>query len=158
MIDAPSTASRARANVFVIAACLAAVALGAKALAEATLQDGPIDLGIIRLRLIFNSGVAFGLGDALPGWLLIAVTGALTALLAVYAWNTVDTATRVGRIALAAVMAGGTANVVDRTFGGTVTDYFDLGWWPVFNLSDCFIVVGVGLLFVTEMADNRENG
>lgn len=150
MID-PSTKARARRNLFALAGCLVLAAIAAKVFAEKALQDGPIDLGVIRLRLIFNPGVAFGLGGTLPGWLLIAVTGAVTAILIAYAWSAVVTASRLGRVALAAVIAGGIANLLDRAFGGTVTDYFDLGWWPVFNLSDCFIVVGIGLLLVTEV-------
>jgi signal peptidase II len=152
LIDPPSIRSRARRNLFVLASCLVLAALGAKSVAEATLQDGPIDLGIIQLRLVFNPGVAFGVGDSLPPWLLIGLALAVTGLLIGYAWSTVEASSKLGRFALAAIMAGGIANVVDRAFGGTVTDYFDLGWWPVFNLSDCFIVVGVGLMFLTEMS------
>jgi signal peptidase II len=149
--DPSSTRHCARRNLFILASCLVLAALGAKYLAEAALQDGPIDLGIIKLRLIFNPGVAFGVGDNLPAWLLIFLALAVTGLLIGYAWSTVETTSGLGRFALAAIMAGGIANVVDRAFGGTVTDYFDLGWWPVFNLSDCFIVVGVGLMVLTEM-------
>jgi signal peptidase II len=37
-------------------------------------------------------------------------------------------------------------NALDRIRLGYVTDFIDLHWWPVFNLADSAIVLGVGLL------------
>lgn len=43
------------------------------------------------------------------------------------------------------VIAGAISNLIDRAKFGFVVDYFDFKFWPVFNLADVMIVVGVGL-------------
>lgn len=48
-------------------------------------------------------------------------------------------------IALGAALGGSLGNVLDHLSRGGVLDYIDLGWWPVFNLADVAIVVGVAL-------------
>lgn len=44
------------------------------------------------------------------------------------------------------LLGGALGNAVDRTFAGAVTDFFDFRIWPVFNVADIGIVVGVALL------------
>ncbi len=52
------------------------------------------------------------------------------------------------RIALPLIAGGGISNIIDRLFhNGTVVDFIDLRYWPVFNLADSAIVLGVGLIF-----------
>ncbi len=48
------------------------------------------------------------------------------------------------RLALGAALGGATGNLIDWLRGGAVIDFIDLRFWPVFNLADVFIVVGVG--------------
>ena len=45
-------------------------------------------------------------------------------------------------IPLILLVAGLIGNLIDRVFRGFVVDFFDFGWWPVFNLADSAIVVG----------------
>ena len=44
------------------------------------------------------------------------------------------------------LLGGALGNAIDRTFAGAVTDFFDFRIWPVFNVADIGIVVGVALL------------
>ena len=46
--------------------------------------------------------------------------------------------------------AGALGNVVDRLLYGGVIDFIDVGFWPVFNLADVFLVVGVVVLLWRE--------
>ncbi|WP_035696667.1 signal peptidase II, partial [Glycomyces tenuis] len=125
------------------AALLAATDLVLKAWAGRGLADGAsVDLGLIQLRLAFNSGVAFSLGDDLPGWVVIAVTAMITAGLAVVVWRSARTAP-LPAVALSVALAGAVANLVDRAADGVVTDYLHTGWFPTFNLADVYITVGV---------------
>ncbi len=43
------------------------------------------------------------------------------------------------------VLAGALGNLFDRLVHGYVIDFIDLKIWPVFNLADSFIVIGVGI-------------
>ena len=49
--------------------------------------------------------------------------------------------------ALVLVLGGGIGNVIDRVCRGYVVDMFDLLFidYPIFNLADCFVVIGVVL-------------
>jgi signal peptidase II len=40
------------------------------------------------------------------------------------------------------ILGGAIGNALDRAVAGSVTDFIDLRWWPIFNLADSFIVVG----------------
>lgn len=52
---------------------------------------------------------------------------------------------------------GALSNILDRIILGGVLDYIDVGFWPVFNLSDTSITVGImGLLFLEFRAKNRK--
>ena len=44
------------------------------------------------------------------------------------------------------LLGGALGNAVDRFLFGAVTDFFDFRVWPVFNVADIGIVIGVGLL------------
>jgi signal peptidase II len=128
--------------VLLAAATVAAIDLAAKAASEARLTDSSVDLGLLQLRLAYNEGVAFSLGDELPVGVIVVITAMVTVALAAYAWRRAPHAGRVERIARGAVIGGAVANVVDRARDGVVTDYLHTGWWPTFNLADTFLVTG----------------
>ncbi|CRK55327.1 Lipoprotein signal peptidase [Alloactinosynnema sp. L-07] len=152
-----ATVARARLVMAAVALGLAALDLGLKAWAERGLAAGDtVDLGVIQLRLAFNPGVAFSLGDTLPAGVLLAVTGLIITALAVYTWRSARTGTLPMRLALAVVLAGAVANFVDRAVDGVVTDYLHTGWFPTFNGADVFITLGAAaLILATLHADHR---
>jgi signal peptidase II len=47
------------------------------------------------------------------------------------------------QIGLAAAVAGAASNLYDRLRHGAVIDFVDLGGWPIFNLADVAITLGV---------------
>ena len=51
------------------------------------------------------------------------------------------------------VLAGAFGNLIDRLFRGFVVDFIDLKFWPVFNLADVFITLGVILLIYKTFRD-----
>lgn len=114
-----------------------------------SLRGAPIDLieGVLRLRLTFNSGGAFGLLQGLPGFFLVAtlviVGGILIGARKVddHRWA----------IPLGMVLGGGVGNAVDRLLRdteGAVVDFIDLHVWPVFNIADMAIVLGALAILV----------
>ena len=100
----------------------------------------------MHLRLTFNSGAAFGLGAGLPSWAVLAGTGLIAVIIAIYAWRRAPDLPVPGRAALVCVVGGAVSNVADRAVDGAVTDYVHGGWLPAFNLADV-LVVGGGIVF-----------
>ena len=135
----------ARATLITVAVAAVAVDVATKVAAVRYLPGNPVEVaGPLTLRLIYNPGVAFGVGDRLPAPVIIALTGLAVAALAVMAWRgAMHPAAAAGL-----VVGGGVANLADRLTGGSVVDMFDLGWWPVFNLADVLLLTGVGLILV----------
>jgi signal peptidase II len=143
--------SRSRTYAFLLVAAGVVVALDqiTKSLALTALQDGPIDLigGAVTLNLTFNPGGAFGLMQGLPGFFLVA-TLVVIVLILVWAHKLDD---QRWSIPLGMVLGGGIGNVIDRIVrdtDGRVVDFIDLHWWPVFNLADASIVLGVAVILL----------
>lgn len=159
---ARSRATRSQIGFLTTALVLAGTILVVNYAAATTLADGrSIDLGLISLRLIYNPGVAFSLGAGLPAWVVLGVTGVITAAIAVYGFRTAQITPLTGRIGLAAILAGAAANLIDRAGDGVVTDYLHTGWFPTFNLADTFITLGAALLILATARDpsqaNKQN-
>ena len=51
------------------------------------------------------------------------------------------------RLAIGLQLGGALGNLIDRVRDGKVVDFLDVGPWPIFNLADSSIVVGMTLLF-----------
>lgn len=49
---------------------------------------------------------------------------------------------------LGAALGGSAGNLWDILWHNGVIDFIDLGWWPVFNLADVAIVVGLAAAFL----------
>ncbi len=47
------------------------------------------------------------------------------------------------KILLALILSGAVSNLIDRIRLGCVVDYIDLKFWPIFNLADAYITVGI---------------
>lgn len=52
------------------------------------------------------------------------------------------------KISLTFVISGAVSNLADRIIRGCVVDFIDLKIWPVFNLADMYITIGISLLIV----------
>ena len=121
--------------------------------ALSALADGPIDLvGSLRLRLVFNDRAAFSLGFG--STTAIALVGC--ALVTVLVVMGVRAEQRSWALGLGIILGGALGNLSDRAFrsgdgflGGRVVDMVDLQWWPVFNLADAALWVGIGVLLIS---------
>lgn len=142
---------------FGAAAIVAIVDQATKVLAVGLLADGSVDLGFVTLRLLRNPNAAFGI----PGFtgMFLIVTVVVTVLVA-------RLLARTDRLWLAfgygLVLGGAFGNGIDRALrtpgfpGGKVVDFFDLGWFPVFNVADSAITVGATLVIVLMMWRERQ--
>ena len=127
-----------------------------KTLALEALSDGPLDLieGIVTLELSYNSGGVFGVGRGFPG-VFLAATIIVTVGILFWARRIEE---RAWLVPLGLVLGGGLGNLVDRLFrghDGKVVDFIDLHVWPVFNVADMSIVIGVGLVLLGALRSDR---
>ncbi len=120
--------------------------------AEHALTSAPIHvLGTLQLELTYNSGASFSLGTGHGPWIAL---GALV-VVAVLLWVGRSARSRIGAVALGMIVGGALGNVIDRAFRsdggflqGSVIDFIDLQWWPVFNIADVGVVCGAILLVI----------
>ena len=114
--------------------------------------------GFFRFTHVQNTGSAFGLfQNHNLALLLVSLVG--IAVLA-YIYHTQQQPTRLLRASIALMLGGAFGNLVDRIHQGHVTDFIDVGPWPVFNLADSAIVVGLfvmGWLLITRRESGGQN-
>jgi signal peptidase II len=99
--------------------------------------------GLIGITNVRNAGAAFGFAPALAGIFLVASTLVAVGLAVYVARHPADLLTDV---ALGLIMGGTLGNVSDRITFGWVTDFINVHFWPVFNVADSAISIGVVLL------------
>ena len=107
--------------------------------------------GILNLnRIIPNSGAAFGI-FAGQTWFLITITCIIMVIcVCMLVRKTFQSKWMFWSLVL--VLSGGIGNLIDRIFrGGSVVDFLQFDFWrsfPVFNIADCAIVIGGGLMIL----------
>jgi len=109
-------------------------------------ESRPLIEGFLDLTHVTNTGAAFGM---LPGRVGVFIATSLLVLAAIgwVFWRFKPEGTHLPA-SLGLVAGGAVGNLIDRVVAGRVTDFFDLGWFPVFNIADIALDVGVGLLVV----------
>ncbi|HAS11894.1 MAG TPA: signal peptidase II [Acidimicrobiaceae bacterium] len=120
----------------------------------------------LRLRVIYNTGTAFSLtSDSGPIVSVIALV-----VVGFLLWSGRNQRSPWVLASYGLVVGGTFGNMVDRVFrdgndgvlGGAVIDFVDLQWFPVFNLADAALTVGIGLLlvvgFFTDALDEPAEG
>lgn len=134
-----------------------------KTIVVRTLSDRPplrLLGGLVYLIETRNSGAAFSLAQ---GWTVLLSLVALAVVVAI-----ARTARRLGSAAwavcLGLILGGALGNLADRVFRapgplrGAVVDWIDVRVWPVFNLADSALVVGVCLAVLLELQGRRIDG
>ncbi len=100
--------------------------------------------GFFRLTYGTNSGTAFGLFPQQTVILTIASVVAIGFI--IYFYKAHGGQTRLSRLTVGLLLGGAFGNLFDRLAAGEVTDFIDVGPWPIFNIADSSIVVGITLL------------
>jgi signal peptidase II len=108
----------------------------------------------LRLTYVENRGAAFGLLQnqtvffVLVGVIVVGVIAASYRYLPRSGFRL--------HLALGLQLGGAVGNLIDRIRQGYVVDFVDFGyqsnWWPVFNVADSAIVIGVALLALNALS------
>jgi signal peptidase II len=94
----------------------------------------------------YNSGAAFGMfqnGNLIFTTLAFIVIGAI-----IYYYPRVETEDWTLKLAMGMQLAGASGNLIDRLLMGKVTDFISIGAFPVFNIADASISIGVAVLLL----------
>lgn len=120
----------------------------------------PVVEGYWDWRLSMNHGSAFGLFSGQDGarWFL-SIIGVLAVAGMLWMMKKSRADQAVLHWALAFVVGGAIGNLIDRIYFGVVTDFvlwrYQTKEWPVFNIADVVLVVGVGLMFIDMIKESR---
>ena len=111
------------------------------------------------LTLVFNKGMAFGMGsDFSTGVLSLAVT--ICAFLLLWIMREIAQNFKIACL-LSCILAGAIGNISDRFFHGHVIDFLDIyigKWhWPAFNIADIAICFGAFLLMIMSFYSQTED-
>lgn len=108
-----------------------------------------------RIVYVSNTGVAFGMFQGMGRVLLVLAILVSAAIIYYYPRVASDDWTL--RLALGLQLGGALGNVIDRIFIGHVTDFISLGIFPVFNVADMSITIGVIVLLLGVWMQDRQN-
>jgi signal peptidase II len=152
MMRSESLRTKTRANLvlFGLAALIIALDQASKVWIRQTLLPYQSTMPIRWLEpyVVFthveNPGAAFGMGQGL-GTVFVFAAFFAVALIVLYFRRFVHESRLLG-IALGLQLGGAVGNLIDRLTIGAVTDFINLGWFPVFNVADSAITVGSILL------------
>lgn len=118
--------------------------------------------GFLDITYIHNQGGAWGMLSGYR-WVLLIITAVVMAVCVVMLVK-LGRKSKLFFWAVSLVLAGGVGNLIDRIFrGGNVIDFLHFEFmpeFPVFNVADCGIVIGAGLLilyFLTDMINESKN-
>ena len=101
-----------------------------------------------------NYGAAFGLFQG--GGVVFGLLAAVVSLVIILFYSRIPHEHVLMRVALAMQMGGALGNLIDRIRFGPVTDFIAVGTFPVFNIADASITVGVALLLFALWYDERK--
>ena len=109
-----------------------------------TFQEAYPAEGFFRIIHSHNTGSAFGIFQDQNGPLILVSLLGITVLALIY--RSQRRPATLLRLSLGLQMGGAAGNLLDRVLLGHVIDFIDVGAWPIFNLADSSIVVGLVLL------------
>lgn len=109
--------------------------------------------GFLSFEYVENTGAAFGIMTSATGTL--AVVSLLIAMGGLYMMWREHRSEPLAALAIAFIVGGAIGNVIDRIFRGYVVDFVAVGSFPRFNIADSSITIGVLLLLVAMVWENR---
>ena len=130
--------------------------------AQASFADGSsIDIikNFFSLTLVYNTGAAWGM--ALPKWLLVTISLVASVGFLVYFFKCKGSMWM--KVSTILVASGSFGNLIDRAFFEKgVIDFLSFTFgsyhFPVFNIADSLVVVGIIMLLITTLVEDKKDG
>ena len=108
--------------------------------------------GVLWLTYVQNQGAAFSI---LQGKVLFFIIASVIVIAALMIWAAFYRPPARLAVILGLMSGGAAGNLIDRLRLSHVIDFFDLHWWPIFNVADIAIVIGGILLFLYVLIQER---
>ena len=107
---------------------------------------------------VTNTGAAFGLFPDRGSFFVVIAVIVVAAI--IFYYRHLPAGQWWIKVSLGLQLGGALGNLLDRLRLGYVIDFIDFKIWPVFNLADSAIVIGVAILayFLLQDRDEKENG
>ncbi|WP_182199090.1 signal peptidase II [Paraliobacillus salinarum] len=107
-----------------------------------------------------NTGAAWGILAGQMGFFYIITT--IVVIVIVYYIQKYAKDSLLTGISLALILGGAIGNFIDRLFRKEVVDFFDVYIgsydYPIFNIADSSLVIGVILVFIATFIDEKKKG
>ena len=138
-------------NIFVLSAALIIVLLDqlTKFLTKQNFQLNesiPIINNIFHLTYITNTGSAFGL---FKGFNILFILFSIVVIIIIFYYlKMIKNNEKILQYSAGLLLGGTVGNLIDRLSHGAVIDFIDFRIWPVFNVADSAVTIGVILLIV----------
>ncbi|GIU69897.1 MAG: hypothetical protein KatS3mg002_1133 [Candidatus Woesearchaeota archaeon] len=108
-----------------------------------------IDIGIVEFIYITNTGAGFSIlenQNTLLSWIAVIAIGLL-----IYFYD------KFPKAGFLMILSGIIGNLIDRILYGYVIDFINLKFWPVFNMADSLIFIGVFYTIIYWIINDRSN-
>ncbi|MCK5145475.1 signal peptidase II [bacterium] len=120
-------------------------------------QSIPLVGDFLSFTYVENPGIAFGI--RLGNGTIFTVLSLLASLgILVYLITHWDEPMGI-KSGLALILGGAFGNLIDRILFGKVVDFIEMGIgqyrWPVYNIADAAVVIGMGILLITVFRHER---
>ena len=100
-----------------------------------------------------NTGAAFGIFQNAN--LILMVLGSLIVVVLTWYYFSMKENNLLIRIGLSLAIGGAFGNLIDRITRGYVTDFLSFGRFPIFNIGDSAVTVGVGLMVLALLLESK---
>lgn len=111
--------------------------------------SGDKDHGIIAFTYTINTGAGFSILKDMNA--LLAVISIIAIIAMIYFRKDIP------GLSAVMILSGITGNLIDRVFYGGVIDFINLRFWPIFNVADSLIVLGVCFWMIKILFGNHIN-
>lgn len=143
------SANAGRVIFFAVAVVVIVLDRITKSIVNATIPYGtevPVMGHLVGITNIRNAGAAFGFAPVGP-WVFLAASLVVSIGLVIYVMRDPDDVRADAVLGL--ILGGALGNAFDRIInGGGVTDFINFHFWPVFNVADSAVTIGVVLLVI----------
>lgn len=122
-------------------------------------QSIPLIEDFFHFTYVLNPGAAFGI---LPNQrVFFLLTGGALLIMTLFFYPRIKKKDRLLKFGVINLVSGSTSNLIDRFQTGYVVDFIDFRFWPIFNVADIAIVLGmlIVIYFVAfKMEDDKPKG